>query len=281
MSVAVDPAVARRRVGPADRVHQVLLNLLGNAVKFTAHGSVSLHVSGADGVADLLRFAVTDTGIGIPADRRDRLFRHFSQVDASTTRKYGGTGLGLAISKRLAELMGGHIGVDAAPGGGATFWFTARLPADTAAATIKPSVGIPSAPVALAGRRVLVAEDNDVNQLVVGEMLRRLGCAVNVVATGTAAVAAAATAAYNLVLMDCQMPEMDGWTATAALRAAEAARPGSPRLPVLALTANAIKGDRERCLAAGMDDYLTKPIDPAALAAKLAQWLPAGHPAAA
>ncbi len=264
----VDPALARRRVGPADRVRQVLVNLLGNAVKFTDVGSVTLAVT-AD-ADDAIRFAVTDTGIGIPADRLDRLFQSFSQVDASTTRKYGGTGLGLAISRQLAGLMGGTVGVRSEVGRGSTFWFTARLPTTDAAAAPVPVASVTPAPTA--GRRVLVAEDNEVNQMVVGEMLRRLGYAHDLVADGRAAADAAAGGGYDLVLMDCQMPELDGFEAAAAIRAAEAAA-GRPRLPVIALTANAIKGDRERCLAAGMDDYLSKPIDTAALAAKLAAWL--------
>ncbi len=271
----VDPAIARRRIGPADRVRQVLVNLLGNAVKFTGAGSVTLTVStDADG---RLRFAVSDTGIGIPPDRLDRLFKTFSQVDASTTRQYGGTGLGLAISKQLAELMGGHVGVASEPGRGSTFWFTAQLPVDTAVPVAAPAS---VAAAVTAGRRVLVAEDNDVNQMVVGEMLRRLGYAAELVDNGHAAVVASAGGGFDLVLMDCQMPVMDGFEAAAAIRAREADRPGSRRLPVIALTANAIKGDRERCLAAGMDDYLTKPIDGRELAAKLALWLTPGRAAA-
>ncbi len=267
----IAPGLAARRVGAGDRVRQVLVNLLGNAVKFTAAGSVTLAVSADadDPAGDVVRFAVTDTGIGIPADRRDRLFRPFSQVDASTTRKYGGTGLGLAISKQLAELMGGAIGVDSTPGRGSTFWFTARLPVDpTAAAAVDPIRAVAPVP---AGRRVLVAEDNEVNQMVVGEMLRRLGYEPDVVENGHAAVLAAAGGGFDAVLMDCQMPVMDGFEAAAAIRSAEDGT--GRRVPIIALTANALKGDRDRCLAAGMDDYLTKPIDAAALAAKLAAWL--------
>ena len=288
VSCAVDPAVAHRRVGPGDRVRQVLVNLLGNAVKFTAAGSVTLRVTMGDPAgdpaghaADLIRFAVTDTGVGIPPDRLDRLFKSFSQVDASTTRKYGGTGLGLAISRQLAELMGGAVGVESTVGVGSTFWFTARLPADAQPAAAAEPTAVPSTPPAAAaavpaGRRVLVAEDNEVNQMVVGEMLRRLGYAADLVGDGRAAVEAFVRGGYDLVLMDCQMPEMDGFAATAAIRAE-----GGPRVPIVALTANALAGDRERCLAAGMDDYLTKPIDAGALAEKLARWLAAGAAAAA
>ncbi len=270
----VDPGLARRRVGAGDRVRQVLVNLLGNAVKFTDAGSVTLAVTADDGDGDRVRFAVTDTGVGIPPDRLHRLFQTFSQVDASTTRKYGGTGLGLAISRQLAGLMGGTVGVTSAVGRGSTFWFTARLPADAAAPTTPALAAVAGpAPAVTAGRRLLVAEDNDVNQMVVGELLRRLGYAADLVDDGRAAVAAVARGGYDLVLMDCQMPEMDGFEAAAAIRAAEAAD-GRGRLPVVALTANAIVGDRERCLSAGMDDYLSKPIDPQALAATLAAWLP-------
>ena len=265
----LDPSLACRRVGPGDRVRQCLVNLLGNAVKFTAAGSVSLAVT-AEEDGDLVRFAVADTGIGIPPDRLDRLFKTFSQVDASTTRRYGGTGLGLAISKQLAELMGGTVGVDSTPGRGSTFWFTARLTVDPSAA---PAAAAAPSPVAApaAGARILVAEDNDVNQMVVGEMLRRLGHTPELVDNGHAAVLAAAGGGFDLVLMDCQMPVMDGFAATAALRAA------GYDLPVIALTANAIVGDRERCLAAGMDDYLAKPLDAKQLAGTLDRWLAPGR----
>ncbi len=268
LTCTVDPAVPRRRIGAADRIRQVLVNLLGNAVKFTATGAVSVRVTPADG--DAVRFAVTDTGIGIPPDRLDRLFQSFSQVDASTTRKFGGTGLGLAICKQLAALMGGTVGVRSTVGVGSTFWFTARLPVDAAPGPTAGAAPVPRA-APPGGRRILVAEDNDVNQMVIGEMLRRLGHSVALVADGRAAVAAARAGGHDLILMDCQMPEMDGFAAAAAVRAAEAG--SDRRLPILALTANAVVGDRERCLSAGMDDYLTKPIDSAALAAKLSLWL--------
>ncbi len=217
---------------------------------------------------------MTDTGVGIPPDRLDRLFKSFSQVDASTTRKYGGTGLGLAISRQLAELMGGTVGVESDGRPGVDVLVHRPPAAPGPPRRPRPSRPAPPAP-ARPAVGVLVAEDNDVNQMVVGEMLRRLGYAHDVVADGRAAVDAAAAGGYDLVLMDCQMPVMDGFEATAAIRAAEAA---AAAVPVVALTANAIKGDRERCLAAGMDDYLSKPIDPADLAGKLARWLPPTPP---
>ena len=290
LSADVSDGVPSTAVGDPTRLRQVLVNLLSNAVKFTDAGGVTVRATAAvatDGPAGGcgadVRFEVTDTGPGIGPEGLARLFQSFSQVDASTTRRHGGTGLGLAISGRLARLMGGDIGVRSTPGAGSTFWFTVRL--GTAAA--EQCVDVPEAaapapvatvgPASVAGLRVLVAEDNEVNQMVVGEMLRRLGVAHDVVNDGRAAVAAVAGGRYDLVLMDCQMPELDGFGATAAIRAAEAARGGGGgggggRLPIIALTANAITGDRERCLAAGMDDYLTKPLDARALAAKLAAW---------
>ena len=277
----VDPRLVRSRVGPADRVRQVLVNLLGNAVKFTQSGSVTLAVTPEQSTdrSDRVRFAVTDTGVAIPPERLDRLFKSFSQVDPSTTRKYGGTGLGLAISRQLAGLMGGTVGVHSVVNQGSTFWFTACLPVDATPAprpgneaVTTPAVAKPSI-----GHRLLVAEDNEINQMVIGELLRRLGYGFDLVDNGLKAVEAVARGGYDLVLMDCQMPELDGFEAASAIRAAEAAA-GGPRVPVIALTANAIKGDRERCLAAGMDDYLSKPIVPREMTARLTHWLTL-HPA--
>ena len=405
------PAVVN---GDPGRLRQILLNLVGNALKFTHEGGVSVRVSRSalDGTATVLRFEVTDTGIGIPTAARARLFQPFSQADASTTRRYGGTGLGLAVSKRLCEAMGGAIGVESEPGRGTTFWFTAGLgtvsgdssaaarasflhgrrvlvvddqPAATAvlgeqlrawgvateeapdapsalrqlgaaaesgaphhavvvnarmagtdavelARTIAAdpalagiplvtlsSSGQPASPgeggnhdlahqadaahaaagraVRGAGRRrgkaasdaaisasheatsagvaaptlsILVAEDNRVNQKVITRMLQKLGHRVDVVADGLEAVNTLGRIAYDLVFMDCQMPGMDGFEATRAIRAGEA---GTPRhIPIVALTANAMQGDREQCLAAGMDDYVAKPVTKQTLAAALERW---------
>jgi len=409
--------------GDPGRLRQILLNLVGNALKFTHEGGVSVRVSRAaiEGTATVLRFEVTDTGIGIPIAAHARLFQPFSQADVSTTRRYGGPGLGLAISKRLCEAMGGAIGVESEPGRGTTFWFTAGLgavsgdgssaarasilhgqrmlvvdhqpaatavlgeqlrawgvateeapdapsalrqlgaaaasgaphhavvvdermggtnavelaraiaadpvlagiplvalsssgqpasPADTGAGVttwlIKPmrptrlldalsktlgeargkaargapasaSHGAASAGVAAPALSILVAEDNRVNQTVISRMLQKLGHRVDVAANGLEAVSALRRITYDLVFMDCQMPEMDGFGATRSIRAGEA---GTPRhIPIVALTANAMQGDRERCLAAGMDDYVTKPTTMAAVAAALNRWVPQAEPA--
>jgi signal transduction histidine kinase/CheY-like chemotaxis protein len=386
--------------GDPGRLRQVLVNLLANAVKFTARGHVELRVRRE---RDVLRFEVTDTGIGIPKDAQPRLFRTFSQVDSSMSRRYGGTGLGLAICKGLVDRFGGEIGVESVPEVGSTFWFTLPLgdscfpahpaasqgkalvvceravvgqalaaglirlgyspfvtspeeaaqlvarsgdryalvvhdvrhrveavqhaleaelaarpalplivcralsqPEDVAAAGWRRAVNAwltrpvgyaslaravgratqeqrhplasrprprdAEAPLPWAGRRVLIAEDNVVNQRVAARFVEKLGCRVDVVANGLEAVEACGKLRYDLVLMDCQMPEMDGYAATAAIREAQAE---GGRVPIVALTANALAGDRERCLTAGMDDYLAKPITAADITAICHRWLPA------
>jgi signal transduction histidine kinase/CheY-like chemotaxis protein len=401
--------------GDPGRLRQILTNLLGNAVKFTERGEVVVHITLLEENADtvLLRFAVTDTGIGIAHESQNRLFQAFSQADGSTTRKYGGTGLGLAISQRLARMMGGTIGVESTPGQGSTFWFTARLarcsaPQDTATHTLsalrgvrvlcvdahattqtvleaslrawdmqidgvaegaaaltrlraahahgqpytlailapqlpdmhslelaqaikadptlaalrliilgslgqrepgpgtlqadiaaflsKPvrqahlfnclmtaldTAAVPSTATPVACRheaarvqiraRVLVVEDNIVNQKVAVRVLEKLGCRVDVAATGREAVNALERLAYDLVFMDCQMPEMDGFAATAAIRQREAST--GQHVPIVAMTANAMQGDRERCLTAGMDDYISKPVQFDGLLAILQKWV--------
>jgi PAS domain S-box-containing protein len=289
-------------VGDPGRLRQVLTNLLGNAVKFTDGGqigvSAELHNEGHDSMA--VRFLVHDTGVGIAPDQQHRVFESFTQVDGSSTRKYGGTGLGLSISKQLVELMDGEIGVESELDGGSRFWFTAKFakpapgevpaeakpiappkplpktapkvetpapappvaapPVAKAAPVVMPPVATPQVAtpkVALEHCRVLLAEDNEINQRITLRLLQKLGLAADAVVNGRDAVEALEKRSYDLVLMDCQMPSMDGFEATAILRSRE----GKERhTPICALTANAMEGDRERCLAAGMDDYISKPV---------------------
>jgi PAS domain S-box-containing protein len=425
LACAIDPAVPAFVKGDPGRVRQVLTNLVGNAVKFTERGEVVVRVApGASGPGDLVRFEVTDTGIGISPEGQARLFQSFSQVDSSTTRRYGGTGLGLAISRRLAELMGGEIGVTSEPGRGSTFWVTVRFEAGTAPGAHRPEaapevltgrrilvvddnatnrtllryqarawglrseeaadgpaaldrlrqaeargelpdlavldmqmpgmdgvelarairaepawarvrlvlltslgrrvearlaadLGIaaclakpirgavlrrrlaaalagpspaagdgsraeapppPGVGAARAGGRILVAEDNAINQKVVVRLLGKRGLEADLVVNGREAVDAVRRTPYDLVLMDCQMPELDGYEATRVIRDLE--RGSGRHLPIVALTANAMKGDADLCRAAGMDDYLAKPIRPETLDAILARWLRPGSPPA-
>jgi signal transduction histidine kinase/DNA-binding NarL/FixJ family response regulator len=264
------PAFVR---GDPGRIRQVLTNLLSNAIKFTAAGKVVLQVSRMGETEDqvAVRFAVSDTGIGITDEASRRLFTAFSQADASTTRRYGGTGLGLVISKQLVDLMDGTMGFESEPGRGSTFWFA--LPLEKAkGAPARALPGVHAAPRPMRGDvRLLVAEDNPVNRRVAAGQLARLGLAADTVANGAEAVSAAASTQYDLILMDVQMPEVDGYEATRRIRAAEGE---GRRTPIVALTANALAGDRERCLASGMDGYLSKPVDAAELARTLDHWLP-------
>jgi CheY-like chemotaxis protein len=240
-------------------------------VKFTQAGNISLRVRMEDenDLGILLRFEVEDTGIGIPPDKLAKLFQPFEQVDASTTRKYGGTGLGLAISQKLARLMGGDAGVSSEEGRGSLFWFTARL---------HPSDGSLPLPRRVtqqdmhrhAGASVLLAEDNEVNREVALDLLHSVGLHVETARDGEEALAKASAQVFDLILMDVQMPRMDGLAATRAIRAL----PRAGALPILAMTANAYDDDRRACLAAGMDDFVAKPVDPNALYATLAKWLP-------
>jgi CheY-like chemotaxis protein len=252
------------------RLRQVLFNLAGNAVKFTEHGSVRLEIGHRPLDEDHIELLVeiSDTGPGIAPDVQGRLFTRFTQADSSISRKYGGTGLGLAISKELCELMGGEIGVESALGHGAKFWFTLRC----GFAAGRPAV-VDGKPPLLAGVTrsldILVAEDNEINRLVVTAMLERLGHRLEVVNDGAAAVAAVQRRRFDLVLMDVQMPEIDGIAATRLIRAL----PGSAgKVPIVALTANVLPGQSEEYLAAGMEDCLTKPIMQEALVAALARW---------
>jgi len=274
---ALPDELPRHVLGDPIRLRQLLVNLIGNAIKFTPSGCIRLQVQRLPEPAEVeaagvrLRFEVSDTGIGIEASQQSLIFEPFTQADASITRRYGGSGLGLAIVRELTQLMGGQVGVHSVPGEGSTFWFelafgVVRMPqpervADAAAARV--------------GGQVLLAEDNEVNQMVVQAMLEQLGCTVEIVCNGLQAVEALRSRSFDLVFMDCHMPEMDGYEATRRLRAHE--QPLGRRTPIVALTAAALAEDRDRCLACGMDDYLTKPVSLPQLRAALARWIPAAY----
>jgi len=259
-------------IGDPTRLRQVLLNLLGNAVKFTEQGEVtlSLAIHARTDTTATLHFSVRDTGIGIPADKVDHIFEAFSQADASTTRKYGGTGLGLSITHRLVELMGGCIGVESHPGQGSTFHFgfTAEV-ADAAQITADNTDASPSAGGTVSFLNVLLVEDNPINQQLAQRLLEKWGHRVILAENGQEAIDRISSGEhYDIVLMDMQMPVMGGLEATRHIRAIESEL-GQPHRYIVAMTANAMQGDRESCLQAGMDDYITKPIDKNELASKL------------
>ncbi|HMV04111.1 MAG TPA: ATP-binding protein [Accumulibacter sp.] len=294
LSCALSPAHdAVRLRGDPFRLRQVLLNLLNNAIKFTRAGSVTVRASVGEAAAGRRRFAfsVEDTGVGIPAAVRDKIFEHFAQADGSTTRQFGGTGLGLAICKRLVELMGGTIGVESELGVGSRFTVDLVLPelaredkrasslvaaenanaavADQTIGAVRSAGGGESA-TPLRGR-VLLVEDNPINQVVAEAMLAALGMTVELARNGQEALLLAAVQRFDIVLMDCQMPVLDGYEATRRLRQREV--DGSERVPVIALTANALEDDRQQCIEAGMDDYLSKPYSQTQLATLLRRWL--------
>jgi TMAO reductase system sensor TorS len=281
----IDPSVPAAVLGDPGRLRQVLINLAGNAIKFTETGEVVVRVAALD--ADgRLRFEVSDTGIGIAAEAQSQIFSAFTQADSFTTRKYGGTGLGLAICRQLVALMGGAIGVASEQNRGSTFWFEIRMepvaapavpsmPAARPAAARLPAVAAMPATLSAAppvGPRILVVEDNAVNREVAAGMLENLGYQSESAINGLLALEAIAESSYAAVLMDCQMPVMDGLTATQEIRRREARSSG--RVPIIALTANAMEANRERCLAAGMDDFLPKPFTQLQLTAVLGRWAP-------
>lgn len=279
--VVLIPAEIRLNLrGDPTRIRQVLTNLVANAIKFTDKGEVAIRVAQIkeDGHHVTLLISVADTGIGISPEIQAQLFKPFSQADGSTTRKYGGTGLGLAISSELVSCMGGVLKCDSVPGKGSRFSFTLSLEAAAETERKKYQPDPAGSGSAIAGTRnksslhVLVAEDNETNQEVILGMLRKNGCKVTLVANGREVVDAVAEKSYNLVLMDCQMPVMDGYQATAVIRGREKKEGLKKHIPVIALTANALEGDREKCLAAGMDDYIKKPFRQDDIAAMLTRW---------
>ncbi len=265
VTIALDDALPAAVTGDAVRVRQVLLNLLSNAVKFTDRGVVSVSVgSRAQATGEVqVRFEVRDTGIGVGPAALQTLFESFTQADSSTTRRYGGTGLGLAISKQLVELMGGEIGAESVVGQGSRFWFVVPFQSAVAHEPAPVDAGGPTVELAhddvpfATTFKLLVAEDNEINQLVVSRMLEKLGYEVQIAGDGREALALHASGRYAAILMDCQMPELDGYAATQEIRAREA---GGRRTPIIAMTAHTMQGDRDKCIAAGMDDYLGKPL---------------------
>jgi signal transduction histidine kinase/ActR/RegA family two-component response regulator len=269
LRATIDPDVPALLRGDRGRLRQILINLIGNAIKFTKRGEVSLRISVDRQTEETasLRFRITDTGIGINLETRARLFQAFTQADGSTTRRYGGTGLGLAICKELVEKMGGVIGVESSAGAGSTFWFTVELPKQlNGGVPIVPKgtrevkvhesgAGLDQESGTVRPQRVLVAEDNAVNQFLATAQLKKLGYAADTVANGLEVLEAFSRIPYDILLMDCQMPELDGYETTKQLRSQ-----GGPQPVIIAMTANAMEGDRELCLAAGMDIYLSKPM---------------------
>jgi PAS domain S-box-containing protein len=276
LEVQIAGDVPRRARGDGRRLHQVLANLLANAVKFTTTGVITVHVSATPVTHDAtrIRAAVTDTGIGIQPESLQRIFEPFTQADVSTTRLYGGTGLGLAIAREIIDLMGGTIDADSTPGHGSTFSFEVNLAAPMASTTSpRPAAAAngSSASTWSTPPLVLVAEDSQINQIVASRVLERCGCRVDIVGDGAQALQALAARRYDAVLMDCQMPGMDGYAATRELRRREQ---GTEHTPVIAMTAHAMTGDRERCIEAGMDDYISKPVRHVDLATVLMRWIP-------
>ncbi|WP_372528172.1 ATP-binding protein [Piscinibacter sp.] len=270
LSWGVARDLPERLEGDPVRLRQLLVNLLHNAIKFTERGSVALSVTLLDEQRDTahLRFEVSDTGIGVPGAQIDSVFDAFMQGDTSSTRRHGGSGLGLAIVRELTQLMSGEVGVNSTPGKGSMFWFNVSLKK----APPEPEPEPPAPSSHGVNGHVLLAEDDLVNQLVVHEMLSKLGCHVDVVNDGFAAQEAASQQAYGLIFMDCHMPVMDGYTATRHIRAHELER-GLTRTPIVALTAAALTGDRDRCIESGMDDYMTKPVSMAQLQAAVQRWM--------
>ena len=283
LKLEMDSSLPKRFRGDAARLRQVLMNLIGNAIKFTEFGRVLLRIEKAnfDGQRLFVRFAVADTGVGIDESQQKNLFRSFTQVDSSSARRFGGTGLGLAISKNIVELMSGQIGLRSKLGEGSVFYFTIPLapPRQSTTEAMKAELGDDPDLRQRSKFRILVAEDNPINQMVTLRQLRALGFRAEAVANGIDVLDALGRKRFDLILMDCQMPNLDGYETTRRIRRGQGS---SQRIPIVAVTAHAMKGDRERCLASGMDDYLAKPFREQDLSSLLDRWLlsPPGEAAA-
>jgi len=270
----IDEKLPARIIGDPTRLRQVIVNLVSNAMKFTKQGEVKIIVDVLDKDDDevQLKVTVSDTGIGIPREAQNTLFNAFTQADGSTTRKYGGTGLGLAIVSQLVEMMEGSLGLDSVEGEGASFWFTASFAYDDEAQQLESDQQQDVESGQLEAK-ILLAEDNPINQMVAQKMLEKLGLKADVANNGAEAVKVLSETAYDLVLMDCQMPEMDGFDATREIRKQGIKALNDKPLPVIAMTANVMSGDRERCLEVGMDDYIGKPVQLDKLEKVLRKWL--------
>jgi CheY-like chemotaxis protein len=267
----VDPRLINMQlIGDPLRIRQMLLNYVGNAVKFTEHGHITLRARIDEESTEkvLLRFEIQDTGIGISKEHQQKLFKQFEQAESSTTRKYGGTGLGLAINQRLARLMGGDVGVTSTAGQGSTFWFTIWLKrgsSESEAVNIAVHDSLPRN-----GANILLVEDNEINQQVAKALLEDVDLNVQIANHGAEALQMVQQQSYDLILMDMQMPVMDGLEATQKIRQLKIGE----AIPILAMTANAFIEDRQRCLEVGMNDFVAKPVDPKLLYSKLAEWIP-------
>ena len=270
----IDQGIPELVLGDAERLRQMLLNLISNSIKFTETGGITVHatIDCEDKNTVTIRFAVQDSGIGVSADDQRHLFKPFTQVDNSSTRKYGGTGLGLSICKHLVEMMGGEIGVESDKGKGSLFWFKVQFPkiAEFAAPTSFPSQTNNQQEL-FAQKTVLVVEDHPVLRTLTVRQLNNLGMIAHAVSNGREAIAAYGGFLFDIILMDCQLPEIDGFQATTAIRAAE--KVTGKHTPIIAIAAGAMPSDREKCLAAGMDDFLAKPVNIQELSEKISQWL--------
>ncbi len=270
----VDESLPEFLMGDPTRLRQVIVNLVSNALKFTSQGEVKISVDVVNKETDSvdLKIAVIDTGIGIPQTAQETLFNAFTQADGSTTRKYGGTGLGLAIVSQLVDLMGGSLGVDSVEGEGSVFWFTVNLQCAKKAPEMAGEIAKNNKALQLEAK-ILLVEDNPINQMVAQKMLEKVGLKPTLANNGVEALKQLNERSFDLVLMDCQMPEMDGFDATREIRKLDIMALNQRPLPIVAMTANVMSGDRERCLDVGMDDYIGKPVQRDQLASVLKKWL--------